>query len=537
MIGTRLGPWIIDVEIGRGGMGTVYRAHLDLPEEEASEPAAIKVLAAELSVEVGFRQRFQREIEVLRQLDHPNIVRFFESGEDRGRYYYAMEYVAGPTYEQLLRQHRKLPWRDVLEMAWQLAPALKHAHDRGIIHRDIKPSNLMLAPPDPAAPDQPGQAKLGDFGIASLFASSHLTVTGSVLGTPEYLSPEQAAGKPVTRRSDLYSLGVCLYTLVTGRTPFAGEPVDLLHKHRFAQFDRPIRLVPMMHHEFDEIICNLLDKDPSQRPGDASVLFRQLDSLRRKLEYQARVQTQPLQTTRDEDERRRPEEGPATLMSRLMRRELERQNAGGPLRRFINQPLVLVALFILTIGTIGYAFWPLRPQTMYDRAAALMESTDADDWDRAWTKYLEPLHEKHPDFRPEEVAELRQRYQDRQAEQQAEVAARRAGPMSEARWFFEQGLRLRRRGDEAGARRTWQALLDAFGEVPAEKPWVRKARDELEGAGPGDGPSWRSLRVALKKARDLRREGKKDEAQAIVRGLKKLYKDDRAARAILDREE
>ena len=129
--------------------------------------------------------------------------------------------------------------------------------------------------------------KLTDFGISSLFASPHLTVTGGIVGTAEYLSPEQAAGKPASRRSDLYSLGVVLYTLLIGHTPFIGEPLDLLHKHRFAQFDRPARIVPEIPYELDEIVCALLEKEPDRRPADAMVLFRRLDSLKRKLAYQA----------------------------------------------------------------------------------------------------------------------------------------------------------------------------------------------------------------------------------------------------------
>src|SRR5262249_29178795 len=147
---------IIDREIGRGGMGTVYLAHADPPVEGLPAQAAIKVLAAELAVEVGFLHRFQREIDAVRQLDHPHIVRFFESGTDSGRYYYAMEYVSGPSYESLLEKHGKLPWPDVLDLAWQIAPALKHAHARGVVHRDLKPSNLLREPADPADPEGPG---------------------------------------------------------------------------------------------------------------------------------------------------------------------------------------------------------------------------------------------------------------------------------------------------------------------------------------------------------------------------------------------
>ena len=206
MIGAQLGPWLIDSEIGRGGMATVYLAHADPPPAGQPHVAAVKVLAAELAAEQGFVLRFEREIDIVRRLDHPNIVRFFESGVSDGRPWFAMEYVDGPSLDAVLEERGRLPWREVLNFACQIAPALKHAHDRGVIHRDLKPSNLLRAP-DPTGP---GVVKLTDFGVASLFASRHLTVTGGVVGTAEFLSPEQAAGKPVTRRSDLYSLGVVL---------------------------------------------------------------------------------------------------------------------------------------------------------------------------------------------------------------------------------------------------------------------------------------------------------------------------------------
>src|SRR5262249_54199867 len=156
----------------------------------------------------------------------------------QGRSYYVMEYVEATTLQDAIERAGRLPWSDVLAVALQVAPALKHAHDRGIIHRDLKPANLLLKLKEESGKlkvekgmDDPSstlhsrlsncEVKLSDFGIASLFSGTHLTVTGSIVGTAEYLSHEQAMGKPVTRRSDLYSLGVVLYTLLTGRTPFS----------------------------------------------------------------------------------------------------------------------------------------------------------------------------------------------------------------------------------------------------------------------------------------------------------------------------
>src|SRR5262249_5056614 len=154
MIGDRLGKWIIYKEIGRGGMGPVYLSQAVRGDRQA----AIKVLAAELSQDVGFLQRFQREIDILSQLDHPNIVHFYESGCENNLFYYAMEYVEGQTLEQRLSDEGRLPWQDVLDVGIQVCAALKHAHDHGTIHRDLKPPNLMVT--------EDGTIKLTDFGIA-----------------------------------------------------------------------------------------------------------------------------------------------------------------------------------------------------------------------------------------------------------------------------------------------------------------------------------------------------------------------------------
>lgn len=531
MIGVRVGCWVIEAEIGRGGMGAVYRARRAADVEDGPPVAAIKVLAAELAVEVGFQQRFQREIDILRQLDHPGIVQLYDSGVDQNRYWYAMELVDGPSYERLLETRRRIPWPEVLDLAWQIAPALKHAHDRGVIHRDLKPSNLLRGP---AEGDGPGPIKLTDFGIASLFASPHLTATGGVIGTPEYLSPEQAAGKPVTRRSDLYALGVALYTLVTGRTPFIGEPIDLLHQHRFAQFDRPGRIEPSLHPDFEAIICSLLEKDPADRPADAGILFRQLDSVRRKVARQE--QNAVAETVRVLGGGPGGRTGPATLMSQLMRAELEAQNRPGPIARVLHHPVVLVVLFVLCVGTLAWTFWPSNPESLYQRGAALMASDDPADWERAWDRYLEPLGQKFPDHPYQaEVEVFRQRIEARREEERAETRARMGRRISDGQWYYERGLRLYQAGDEAAARRVWQALVDAYADVPGERPWARQAAAALETPPKADNAArYRSLRDAISQARKLREAGQADEAARVLRGLGELYRDDPAAQRLLN---
>jgi eukaryotic-like serine/threonine-protein kinase len=531
MIGAKLGSWVLEKELGRGGMGQVYLARQEPPPADGPRRAAVKVLAAELAVEPGFLLRFRREIDVLRQLDHPHIVRFLESGAQDGRFYFVMEYVDGPTFQELLEEQGRLPWPEVLDLALQIAPALKHAHDRGIVHRDVKPANLMRVQ---NGPETPGTVKLTDFGIAALFASEHLTVTGGVVGTAEYLSPEQAAGKPVTRRSDLYSLGVVLYTLLTGQTPFSGAILDLLQKHRFGQFDRPRRIVPDVPHDLDDVVCQLLEKEPARRPADGAVLYRRLERIRRKLERQTEAQAEGksgVPSTQIIAGLAR--EGPATLMSRLMRSELDRQIHGGPLRRFFNRPLVLLILFLATAGLLAWGLWPLDAEGLFQRGAALMRSENPDDWYKAWHDYLTPLEEKFPDHaHRSEVEGFRRLYEDYQAEREAELQAQRGGPLSEARWFFYQGLRLRRGGDEAGAQRVWKGLIEGYGQVPAARPWVRRAERGLAGRDEPDS-SLDGLREALKRAQRLRDEGRAEEADAIRRALEDLYRDDPAGRKLL----
>jgi serine/threonine-protein kinase len=534
----KLGSWVIDREIGRGGMGTVYLARHDAADGDPRQ-AAVKVLAPELAADPGFLERFRREIDTLRQLHHPNIVQLYEAGTQDGRHYYAMEYVPGKDCEQLRTELGRLPWKDVLSIALQVAPALKHAHDRGVIHRDIKPHNLIRT--------DDGTVKLTDFGIARVFAGKSLTVTGGLVGTAEYVSPEQAAGKPVTNRSDLYSLGVVLYTLLTGQPPFEGsDVVDLLHKHRYAQFDRPKRLVPDLPYDFDDIVCRLLAKNPADRPANGQVLYRDLERVRRKIEVfdmrtvaagteAADVESEPEPAGKAEDK-----PGPATLMSKLMRAELTRQQRGGPVARLFNQPWVLIPLFLASMTLLVWLVWPRQraaPEELFQEGSRLMASDDPADWDRAWKEYLGPLERKYRDNPyAAELERMRRLKDDREAQVRALDHVKDLAGASVARRFYERGLALCRDGEPEQARRTWQAVVATFQGVPAEERWVQLAQEglgRLEARLPSREGLAGELRREIERVQRLRDAGKNAEADTVLRGLKELYRDDPAAEEML----
>jgi len=265
---TTLGPYRIMGVLGHGGMGAVYRA----VDRETDEPAAVKILSASMSKHVDFRHRFEAEIETLKKLRHPNIVRLFGFGEQDGLMFYAMELVDGSSLEQELERGRLFTWRETAEIGVETCRALRHAHDRGVIHRDIKPANLLMT--------ADGHVKLSDFGIARLFGTPGLTAAGNVLGTVEFMAPEQAEGRPVGPRTDLYSLGAVFFTLLTGSPPFRGPtPLKVLEKQRSARPEMVRRYAPSVPGELERIINELLAKAPQDRIANASLLLRRLEAM------------------------------------------------------------------------------------------------------------------------------------------------------------------------------------------------------------------------------------------------------------------
>ena len=265
---TRLGPYEIGEPLGKGGMGSVFEA----VDKQTGQQVAVKALSPHLAMAEGFRERFEAEIESLKILRHEGIVRLYGYGEQDGVLFYSMELVEGVSLEDELKAGRRFNWREVTSIAIQLSLALKHAHDHGIVHRDIKPANILLYGDD--------RVKLADFGIARLFGTTQLTTAGGVLGTADYMSPEQADGRPVTARCDQYSLGGVMYALLAGRPPFLAKNLpQMLQLQRFAKPEPVRRYAPDTPEQLERVIMQLLSKNPSERFPNTQVLARHLQAL------------------------------------------------------------------------------------------------------------------------------------------------------------------------------------------------------------------------------------------------------------------
>ena len=267
--GTVVGEYVVERKLGDGGMASVYGATHPL----IGKKAAIKVMSPSLSADAGAVARFALEARAVNAIGHPNIVDVFSFGRlPDGRSYFVMEWLPGETlYDRMWKQHGPLPLNDVVNVLDQICDALEATHDKGIIHRDLKPANVFLC----TVRGRPDLVKLLDFGVAKLShhdSSPHWTSAGCVVGTPEYISPEQARGKDVDGCTDLYSLGVMAYEMVLGRQPFISDnPADAIQMHLCAKPPRPSVLWKRIPPPLERLLLKLLEKDPAARASLAEV--------------------------------------------------------------------------------------------------------------------------------------------------------------------------------------------------------------------------------------------------------------------------
>jgi serine/threonine-protein kinase len=267
LVGMQLsGRYRLDAQIGAGGMSTVYRAF----DVNLERRVAIKLLHREMSADSDQLERFRREARAVAQLSHPHIVGVIDAGEDEGRPYIVFEYVEGDTLKQRIGELGRLPVDEALAYAIEIARALGCAHAHGIVHRDVKPQNVLI--------DEEGSAKVTDFGIARSLKDDGLTADGRVLGTTDYVSPEQALGHDVNGQSDIYSLGIVLFEMLTGEVPFHGEnQIAVAMKHVREELPDIQLRRPEVSATLAAVLDRMTDKDLEQRYADVPSLVADLE--------------------------------------------------------------------------------------------------------------------------------------------------------------------------------------------------------------------------------------------------------------------
>jgi serine/threonine protein kinase len=265
LTGKQLGPYRVVAPLGEGGMAAVYKAY----QPGMDRYVALKILPQQLAADPQFVGRFKHEAQVLAKLQHPHILPVFDFGEADGYTYIVMPLVESGTLTQLMAAGR-LPLTRIRDIIVQVGDALDYAHSQGLIHRDIKPSNVLI--------DTRGNCLLTDFGIAKMVqGSTRFTSTGGIVGTPDYMSPEQGSGNKVDPRTDIYSLGIMLYELVTGRLPYQAEtPIAVVFKHISDPLPLPSLLNPATPEPLERVILKALAKDPNERFATAGDMVRAL---------------------------------------------------------------------------------------------------------------------------------------------------------------------------------------------------------------------------------------------------------------------
>ncbi|HYP56249.1 MAG TPA: protein kinase [Solirubrobacterales bacterium] len=274
MIGTLLSSrYRLEAKLGSGGMSTVYLAR----DETLDRPVAVKVMHREMSEQEDQLQRFRQEARAVAKLSHPNVVSVIDAGEDGGHPYIVFEYVKGETLKQRVKREGALDTQDAIAYAIEVARGLGVAHGRNMVHRDIKPQNVLI--------DEEGRAKLTDFGISRQLEQDGVTATGRVLGTTDYVAPEQAMGKPVDPRSDVYSLGVVLYEMLVGQVPFSADSqVGVAMKHVNEELPDVQRRRPEVSAAVALVVERATAKDPAER---YQTVAEMVDDLETALEVEA----------------------------------------------------------------------------------------------------------------------------------------------------------------------------------------------------------------------------------------------------------
>ncbi|NIM58852.1 MAG: protein kinase [Candidatus Aminicenantes bacterium] len=309
-------------ELGKGGMGKVYRVE----DKKIKEEVALKLIKPEIASDKKTIERFSNELKMARKIAHRNVCKMYDLGEEKGTHYITMEYVPGEDLKSFIRRARQLTPGTVITIAKQVCEGLTEAHRLGVVHRDLKPQNLMI--------DKEGNARIMDFGIARSIIGKGITGAGVMIGTPEYMSPEQAEVKEVDQRSDIYSLGVILYEMVTGRVPFEGEtPFSIAFKHKSEIPRNPKEVNSQIPDDLSRVILRCLEKDKEKRYQSAGEVRSELENIEKGIPTTERVV---------------PKRKPITAREITVTFGLKK--------------LFIPAFVVISVAIIGIIIWQLLPQ-------------------------------------------------------------------------------------------------------------------------------------------------------------------------------
>lgn len=527
----KFGPFEVLDRLGSGGMGIVYRAVYT----KTGQTVALKVLSPDASGDAQVQQRFDREMDILKRLDHKNIVKYYGGGKLGNQRFYAMELMDGGSLDDALKKRSKLSWEQAIDVGKAVAQALEHAHYYGIIHRDLKPANLFLS--------KEGRLKLGDFGIARDTERTALTAAGKTVGTYAYMAPEQISGKPpVSRKTDQYALGCVLFELLTGKPPFEAEnPASMLMQHLEVKPPRLRSMAPECPVWLEKVVERLLEKEPDDRFYDAKAVYVALEDVRKKEAAGAGV----AQRTAVGDATVAATANDPELRKLLRRKKKKRRKGSEP---FYQRAWFLATCLALLIGGVVWAAWPLNDAERLDRGLALMSQAaelDEEDADRALLmldaeKHFEKIVSRSPDGPQAEEAQAQLLIieTDRLRRQVEMRIARNRNPRNTAEGLYMDARRAENDGDRLSALVQYRRLMKLVEIEEKYRPYRKLADRRIaniyrEGSGENDARDL--VEMNLQRAETHFEKGETVEADRIWNAIVDAFGDNRELAPLIQR--
>ncbi|MBL8816015.1 MAG: serine/threonine protein kinase [Planctomyces sp.] len=464
----QIGPFLIERQLGVGGMGVVYLATYT----ETGKKVALKVLTPALSSDEKLLKRFEREIDILKRMNHPNIVKYYGGGTENHQRYYAMEYIDGGSLQDILKKRKRLNWEQTIQVGKQLCRALEHAHNAGIIHRDLKPANLFIT--------KQGKLKLGDFGIARDTEATALTAAGKTVGTYAYMAPEQIHGNaPISRKTDIYATGCLLYEAMTGETPFTGSnAAEMLMQHLNDDPHNVREFAPECPIWLDQLIERMLAKEPDDRPFDALAVHTELSEIHKRMTESI---AEPLSATKavmSAGESTGSVGADGTTQSKPKKKKKRKEE-----QAFYEQTWFLAACLLGVIAVTVYLLMPPGEEKLFLAAREAMSSSDETVRRAAREKVMLPYLEQYPEgeFRSEIQKWSDQIQVDILAAQADRKARSQKEPRDEFEAAFLAGLELERdsKANPLEPIEKFLNLTQRYGNSPEAVHWVMLAERHL----------------------------------------------------------